>query len=138
MAHPFFNGKSSCAIIDAVEGEKRESGFVSENLYLAKAARGKDLESRSLPRRLSEIMPKLKASDYDYIIFDMPPVTQTSITSKLAGYMDMVLLVVESEKTGRGIVSEAADLLRDSRANVATVLNKTRRYVPRWVHREFE
>jgi len=68
----------------------------------------------------------------------MPPVSPTSITAKLAGSMDIVLLVVESEKTGRSIVAQSAELLRESRANVATVLNKTRRYVPRWVHREFE
>ena len=93
---------------------------------------------KALPKRFTQLVPKLKASDYDYIIFDLPPVSQTSITSKLAGFMDMVLLVVESEKTGRSIVTDATELLRDSRATVATVLNKTRRYVPEWVHRDFE
>ena len=52
-------------------------------------------------------MPKLKASDYDYIIFDMPPVNQISITPRLAGFMDMVLLVIESEKTDREVVKRA-------------------------------
>ena len=46
-------------------------------------------------------MPKLKASQYDYIIFDMPPVSQTSMTARLSGLMDMVLLVIESEKTSK-------------------------------------
>ena len=53
-------------------------------------------------------MPKLKASDYDYIIFDMPPVSQTSVTARLAGLMDMVLLVIESEKTDRDVVQQAS------------------------------
>jgi len=34
------------------------------------------------PSDLQASMPKLKASDYDYIIFDMPPVTQTSMTPR--------------------------------------------------------
>ena len=46
-------------------------------------------------------MPKFKASDYDYIIFDMPHVSQTSVTPRLAGLMDMVLFVIEAEKTRR-------------------------------------
>ena len=82
-------------------------------------------------------MPKLKASDYDYIIFDMPPVSQTSMTPRLAGLMDMVLLVIESEKTHRDSVQRATALLNESRAQVSTVLNKVKTYVPARLHQEF-
>ena len=60
----------------------------------------------------------------------MPPITQTSVTPRLAGLMDMVLLVVESETTGQEIVKRAHGLLGESRATVATVLNKHRDYIP--------
>ena len=136
VAHPFFNGKSACAITDAVEGEKRKSGLVSENLYLARAARGKDLESNSLPKRLSEMMPKLKASDFDFIIFDLPPITRGGSSLRMAGMMDLSLLVIEAEKDEQGIVTTASALLAESRANVSVVLNKVRTYVPTWLHRE--
>ena len=136
VAHPFFNGKSSCGIVEAIEGENRQSGLVSENLYLAKAARGKDLESRALPKRLSEIMPKLKASDFDYIIFDLPPITRTGSTLRLAGLMDLSLLVIEAEKDEQGIVTTASALLAESKANVSVVMNKVRSYVPPWLQRE--
>jgi uncharacterized protein involved in exopolysaccharide biosynthesis/Mrp family chromosome partitioning ATPase len=86
--------------------------------------------SRNMPQRFSRLVPKLKASDFDYIIFDMPPVTQVSITPRLAGFMDMVLLVVESEKSDTDLVQRAAALLTDSRTHVGVVLNKTRRYIP--------
>ncbi len=76
-------------------------------------------------------MPKLKASDYDYIIFDMPPVSQISPTPKLAQFMDMVFMVVESEKTDRDVVKRATDLLAESKTNVGIVLNKSHNYVPR-------
>jgi Mrp family chromosome partitioning ATPase len=78
----------------------------------------------------------MKASDYDYIIFDMPPVNQTSITPRLAGFMDMVLMVVEGDKTNRQAAAHAASLLSESGSNVAAVLNKTRNYVPGWLNQE--
>lgn len=89
-----------------------------------------------LSRRFAALMPKLKASDYDYIIFDMPPVSQTSMTPRLAGLMDMVLLVIESEKTHRDSVQRATALLNESRAQVSTVLNKVRKYVPAQLEHE--
>ncbi len=137
-AHPFYRGKLACGLNDVLKEDLRGGAQVQDNLYVASASESDGALIKALPKRFSQLVPKLKASDYDYIIFDMPQITQTSITTKLAGYMDIVLLVVESEKTSRSIVSEAADLLRESRANVATVLNKSHRYIPRWVHREFE
>ena len=73
----------------------------------------------------------MRASDYDYIIFDMPPMSQISITPRLARYMDMVLLVVESEKTDRDAAKRATNLLLESKTNVGVVLNKSRDHLPR-------
>ena len=75
-------------------------------------------------------MPQLKASDYDYVIFDMPPVTPTSVTPRLGSNMDMVLLVLESEKTAQHAAGQAGTLLADARVNAAVVLNKCRQHVP--------
>jgi Mrp family chromosome partitioning ATPase len=83
------------------------------------------------------LVPKLKASDFDYIIFDMPPVNQISITPRLAGFMDMVLLVVESEQTDREIARQAAELLATSKAHVGVVLNKSRNYLPLKAQHDF-
>jgi Mrp family chromosome partitioning ATPase len=66
----------------------------------------------------------------------MPPVTQISVTPRLARFMDMVLLVVESEKTDRDVAQRAASLLSESRANLGVVMNKNRSYVPRMLHQE--
>jgi Mrp family chromosome partitioning ATPase len=91
----------------------------------------------NLPKKISALMPKLKASEYDYIIFDMPPVNQTSSTARLSGLMDMVLLVIEAEKTNQDVVKRVNQLLAESKATVGTVLNKTRNYVPPRLHLEF-
>ena len=130
-AHAFFRGKPACGLADALEGEKRDGAMVHENLYVVAEGGEGDKLPRMLPRRFHNLVPKLKASDYDYIIFDMPPVSQISITPRLAGFMDMVLMVIESEKTDREVLKRAAAMLADSKATVSAVLNKTHRYVPK-------
>lgn len=136
-AHPFHQGKPGCALSDALENATREPAQVRENLYLVSAHETRNEKlPRALPKRFAHLIPRMKASDYDYIIFDMPPITQTSVTPRLAGLMDMVLVVVESETTGQEIVKRAHSLLNESRATVATVLNKHRAYIPERLSQE--
>ena len=129
-AHPFFKGKPACGLADALTTGTRDNALVQENLYaVAESGNGGRLP-RVLPRRFNSLVPQLKASDYDYIIFDLPPVSQVSVTPRLAGFMDTVLLVLESEKTQCEAAKRAAAMLAESKANVTAVLNKNRRYVP--------
>jgi MinD-like ATPase involved in chromosome partitioning or flagellar assembly len=134
-AQQFFQGKPGCLLDDALVSERRESAMVQENLYVVNEGSNTEKLQRVLPKRFASLVPKLKASDYDYIIFDMPPVSQTSVTSRLAGLMDMTLLVIESEKTSRDAVQQATTLLSQSKATVGAVLNKTRKYIPNRLHR---
>ncbi|HOX56482.1 MAG TPA: cellulose synthase operon protein YhjQ/BcsQ [Candidatus Paceibacterota bacterium] len=131
VAHSFHKGKPGCGISDALEPENRSGAQVEDNLYVASLNNGSnDKLVRVLPNRFNQLMPRLKASDYDYIIFDMPPVTQTSATPRLASYMDLALLVLESEKTSQHSAARASALMREARANVAAVLNKHRSHMP--------
>ena len=136
-AQQFFRGKPSCKLDDALESEKRNNALVQENLYVVIEDIISDRLPRALPKRFASLVPKLKASDYDYIIFDMPPVSPTSVTSRLAGFMDTVMLVIESEKTDQQVVQQANALLAQSKASVTVVLNKTRQYIPSRLHRDF-
>jgi len=129
-ARQFVRGKPDCQLDDALVSERRDQALVQENLYVVSEGSNADKLPRILPKRFASLVPKLKASDYDYIIFDMPPVTQTSVTTRLAGFMDTVMLIVESEKTDRDVVHHAHQLLLQSKANVTAVLNKTRKYIP--------
>jgi len=135
-AHPFYKGKPHLGLAEVLEQETKRSALVQENLYLAAEGAEGDKLPRALPKRFANLVPKLKASDYDYIILDLPPVSQVSITPRLAKFMDMVLLVVESEKTSRDAVKRAAAMLAETKATVGTVLNKTRTYVPRKLQHE--
>jgi len=134
-AHPFFKGRPACNLTDLLEQEKRGSSMIQDRLYMA-SENPRDRLPNVLPNRFSSLVPKLKASDYDYIIFDMPPISNTSITPRLARFMDMVLLVVESEKTSHDQAKQASALLTESKANVHAVLNKSRKYVPGWLLQE--
>ena len=137
--HRFYKGEMSLGLDDLFEKEaaNREHALVQEKLYVVRESSTQDSLPAILPKRFSHLVSKMKASDYDYIIFDMPPVTQISVTPRLARFMDMVLLVVESEKTDRGVAQRAASLLSESRVHMAVVMNKNRSYVPRLLHQEF-
>jgi polysaccharide biosynthesis transport protein len=130
-AHPFYKGEPGCGLTDVLEPETRGEAQVQENLYLATIGDTQENKlAKALPTKFNHLVPKLKASDYDYIIFDMPPISQTSATPRLASYMDITLLVLESERTGQQLASRASALMRESRANMAAVLNKYRAHVP--------
>ena len=45
-------------------------------------------------------------------------------------WLDIVLLVLEAERTGQQTAARASTLMREARANVAAVLNKCRPHVP--------
>jgi polysaccharide biosynthesis transport protein len=134
-AQQFYKGNDVVALDDILS--TREEAHVQDNLYVVAEEPGQEKLSRNLPQRFTKLVPKLKASNFDYIIFDMPAVSQISITPRLAGFMDMVLLVIESEKTDRELVQRAADLLAQSNAHVGTVLNKAKNYVPSALHQEY-
>ncbi|HEY3913012.1 MAG TPA: Wzz/FepE/Etk N-terminal domain-containing protein [Verrucomicrobiae bacterium] len=130
-AHHFYRGQLTCGLEEALEKDKRNAACVHDNLFIAKDLETNENLPRVLPKRFSHLVPKMRASDYDYIIFDMPAMSQISITPRLARYMDMVLLVVESEKTDREAAKRATNLLLESKSNVGVVLNKSRDYLPR-------
>ena len=136
-AQQFFRGAPNCKLDDALESETRDGALVSENLYVVTEDTFTDKLPRALPKRFASLIPKLKASDYDYIIFDMPPVSPTSVTARLSGFMDTVMLVIESEKTDQQVVQQANALLAQSKANVTAVLNKTKTYIPARLHQYF-
>lgn len=128
VAQQFAKGKAVQGLDEFLDA--RDDIAAEQKLYVVTENNHGDRLSRNIPQRFSKLVPKLKASGFDYIIFDMPPMSQISITPRLAGFMDMVLLVVEAEKTDRNLVQRAAALLAETRAHVGVVLNKTRRYIP--------
>ena len=122
--------------LDEVLKTRNKCALVKANLYSITEQANGNLVPANLPNKLSALMPKLVASEYNYIIFDMPPVNRTSVTARLSRLMDMVLLVIESEKTHQDVVKDVILLLAESNPTVGTVLNKSRNYVPARLHQE--
>ena len=131
QVHPFFKGKPAYSLTAALKPQT-EIASASENLYLATV--GSSTTGGLAPiglKRFFDMMPNMKASDFDYIIFDMPPLHQTSPTWGMAAFMDKLLLVVEAEKNNRDVIKRSYRKLVAERDNVAVVVNKARSYVPK-------
>ncbi len=130
-AHQFHKGDLAYDIDFALTMEKRDGAKVQDNLFVVSEDSNCDKIPSALPRRFKNLVPKLKASDYDYIIFDMPPVSQVSLTPRLARFMDMTLMVAEAEKTSKDVIRKAGNMIAEARSNVGVVLNKSKTYVPK-------
>jgi uncharacterized protein involved in exopolysaccharide biosynthesis/Mrp family chromosome partitioning ATPase len=133
--HAFFRGMPAYPLKAALQPAGRIDS-VADNLYLAAVASPNAGPAQLGLKKFFELMPNLKASDFDYIIFDMPPLGQTSPTVGMAGFMDKFLLVVDAEQNNRETVRRGYSALVNIRNNVSVVLNKARRYVPKWVDGE--
>jgi len=129
--HPFFKGKPAYSLTAALKPQT-EIASASDNLYLATVGSSSTggLAQIGL-KKFFDMMPNMKASDFDYIIFDMPPLDQTSPTWGMAAFMDKLLLVVEAEKNNRDVIKRGYRKLVAERDNVAVVVNKARSYVPK-------
>lgn len=126
--HPFFRGTPACSLAEALVGAPSPAG---ENLYLAVATPPDGRQAQLIPKRFYDLMPHLKASGFDYIIFDMPPLSQTSITPAMSGLMDKMLVLVEAEKSDRDFVMRAYAELIACRTSVSVIFNKVRSYMPK-------
>jgi polysaccharide biosynthesis transport protein len=71
-AQQFHKGKLNCGLDDALAPETMKSARVQSNLYVVAETVGNGKLPQILPRRFAHLVPKLEASQYDYIIFDMP------------------------------------------------------------------
>jgi uncharacterized protein involved in exopolysaccharide biosynthesis/Mrp family chromosome partitioning ATPase len=133
QVHPFFKGKPAYPLKAALK-PKEEIASAADNLYLATVGSSNTGGLTQLGlKKFFDMMPNMKASDFDYIIFDMPPLDQTSPTWGMAAFMDKVLLVVEAEKNNRDLIKRGYSKLVAERDNIAVIVNKTRSYVPKWL-----
>jgi len=134
VTHSFYKGKPGYGPSESIETESNDNG--GNKKFLAKVTGGRSRQDRLagiLPPSFNEHSPKLKADAYDYVVFDMTAISPASVTPRLSGHMDLVLFVIESEKTKDHTARHAADLMRESRANVMAILNKYHNPVPGWL-----
>ena len=131
----FYKGNAGCGpsvkMKSQAEAEQEKDSSSDMTLATVKSETDRwEKISKSLPRSFNELLPNLDVNEYDYIVFDMAAVSPSSVTPRMAGHMDLVLLILECEKTGQLAARQAANLMGESRANMVVVLNKWRNYVP--------
>jgi Mrp family chromosome partitioning ATPase len=117
----------------APEAADSKGADLQKNLY-SLVTTGKNVAGASIVQSFSDLIPRLKVSDYDFIVFDLPPLTQTSGSIRLASQMERTLVVVEAEKTSKDKLKRAKALLSRSKTQFAAVLNKGRSYGPKSLH----
>jgi uncharacterized protein involved in exopolysaccharide biosynthesis len=80
--------------------------------------------------QLHELIPKLQESEFDYVVFDLQTVNQTSRTITMAGMMDKLLLVLDAENTTRELLTWGYTELVRAQSDVSCVFNKSRSSLP--------
>jgi Mrp family chromosome partitioning ATPase len=130
--HPFFRGKPAYSLATALQ-PRGAIDAAADNLYLATVESAKSGPAQLGLKKFFDLMPNLKASDFDYIIFDMPPLEQTSPTWALSPFMDKMLLIVQGDTTNKEVVNRGYSKLVGERDNVSVVFNKAQSYGPNWI-----
>ena len=128
----FFEGQPACSLSSALTAGE-EITPAADNLYLATAPGSAAGSTQVDTRRLYELIPNLQASDFDYIVFDMPPLGQTSPTLPMAKFMDKVLLVVEGNKNHVNLVRRTHAQLLQTGVSVSAIFNREKSGGPRWL-----
>lgn len=129
--HPFLEGRPALPLDAAIELD-RPFESAANNLYLATGTALAQQSDKPLLKRFYNLIPLMKGSDFDYIVFDLPPFSETSPSIGLAGFMDLTLLVVEAERDREDVMKRVCHELGERRSNVSIILNKAQTYLPAW------
>lgn len=84
--------------------------------------------------RLAEALETLK-TQYDFLLFDSPPVIPYTDAVILAGHVGGIILVVRARDTRREVVRRAKDLLNRSEEKfIGVILNRVEHVIPRSIY----
>jgi polysaccharide biosynthesis transport protein len=123
----FFKGRPSAQFPDS-NGlqDGGDEGFVAQNLQ-SLTHRGCNIAGASAVQSFTELLPKLESCDYDFIIFDLPPISQTNGSLRLVSQMERTLVVCEAEKTSKDIAKTRVRDLDVKPGKFYAVFNKVPR-----------
>lgn len=85
--------------------------------------------------KMKELVNKLKAR-FDFIIFDSPPVVPVTDVGIFGGYMDGVIMVVQANRTQKGVIRHAQGLLQQAQIDLlGYILTDIRYHIPAYIYR---
>lgn len=102
---------------------------LSENLFVLTAGQIPPDPTKLLSsKKMQNIMGQLR-QEFDFVIYDTPPLMGLADSSLLAAYTAGIVLVVRMAKTDRSVLQQALDGLKISRATIlGTVCNDVKNY----------
>lgn len=138
--HERFAAPRAPGLTDVLGGsaslQKALTGTVEPNLWFLPAGTatldaGKLLANGNFADHMEALSARFTA-----VVIDAPPVLLYPDTALIARVTDAVMLVVWAGRTRRQVVLAAKRQLEQAEARIAgVVLNRNRRYIPRWVYR---
>jgi Mrp family chromosome partitioning ATPase len=131
-----FGGDAVAGAVDLTTDRHGNTTVVERSLYHVSPSGRMGSPMTSTPsQRFQDIVRHALKSGCRYVVLDLPPVSDTSATLRVAGLASGIVLVVEAEKDHRDAVLRARDLLTQAEGRLlGAVLNKTRSWVPRWLY----
>ncbi len=124
--HGFLNLVADGKRVDEVV---QTTDFEGVTLITAGTGRLNAIDVIDSPRTV-DLVPGL-AKLADVVLIDAPPITLYPDARALAPLSDGVILVVEADVCPVGVANKAAEIIRETGANLlGVVLNRTRSYVP--------
>lgn len=111
----------------------RPSGV--ENLFVLTSGKTADNPARVYDSDELVKVIETAGRDFDLVIFDLPAAGEDSSAVRLAGLLDGVLLVVESERVRRQVARRVTEQLEQADVRMlGAVLNKRLQHVPDWLY----
>jgi Mrp family chromosome partitioning ATPase len=133
-----FGVDSSAGVTEVLADGSGNGIAIERNLFLLPALPGHGSPPSPQPGRvLAELVRNLHTRQERFAVVDLPPVGEAGAAVRTCSSLDVVMLVIEAEKTTIEMARRACRRLLDAGApRVGIVLNKRRFYVPRWLHGE--
>ncbi|MDP2923079.1 MAG: CpsD/CapB family tyrosine-protein kinase [Candidatus Omnitrophota bacterium] len=102
------------------------------------------LPTGKIPHNPAELLGSMKMknlitllkSKYDYIIFDTPPVIPVTDAGLVGAQTDGVIMVVQAERTQKGVVEHGEGLLKQAQAKLlGYILTNIQYHIPAYIYR---
>lgn len=115
-----------CIAADAIE----PTGYTNLSAIAAGTVDHDPATIFGLPNRMHELVEVL-VHGFDLVIFDLPPIAQSSVALPLLSPLDGVVMIVESERVPWQTARQARQKLSRAGVNLlGAVINKQRNYAP--------
>ena len=137
--HTYFGSRNDLGLADALRDTKPIRNFLQigniPNLHVLSSGAHADASLTLMPGRLRDRIAELRA-EFDWLIFDVPPVEESGEAVVLGPLVDGVVIVVSAHTTRRATARMAKESLETAQVRLlGTVLNNRTFPIPESLYR---